>query len=125
MKTITKAGRMPFSKLSKLQNEGKIYLDESFQSNARWDVAAKQAYMYSVFVGNAVTSIILADIQSIVASLRIAFSEDNEDYNSVKIYYSAYKRYNTVNIYFVKYRYEARWRQNIEKKYLFRKTFQK
>ena len=84
MKTITKAGRMPFSKLSKLQNEGKIYLDESFQSNARWDVAAKQAYMYSVFVGNAVTSIILADIQSIVASLRIAFSEDNEDYKFFK-----------------------------------------
>ena len=75
---------MPFSKIAKLQKDGKIYLDDSFQSNMRWDTVSSQAYMTSVFLGRAVTSIILADIKSIVASLRLAFGEDNDDYKFFK-----------------------------------------
>jgi|TARA_B110000285_G_C15102276_1_gene605706 hypothetical protein len=84
MKVNTTTGTMPFSKIAKLQKDKKIYLDESFQSNARWDVASSQSYMTSVFLGRAVTSIILADIKSIVASLRLAFGEDNDDYKFFK-----------------------------------------
>jgi hypothetical protein len=84
MKVNTTTGTMPFSKIAKLQKDGKIYLDESFQSNARWDVQSSQAYMTSVFLGRAVTAIILADIKSIVASLRLAFGEDNDDYKFFK-----------------------------------------
>jgi len=84
MKVKTTTGTMPFSKIAKLQKGGKIYLDESFQSNARWDTVASQAYMSSVFLGRAVTAIILADIKSIVASLRLAFGEDNDDYKFFK-----------------------------------------
>jgi len=84
MKVNTLTGVMPFSKIAKLQKDGKIYLDESFQSNARWDIISSQAYMTSVFLGRAVTSIILADIRSIVSSLRLAFGEDNDDYKFFK-----------------------------------------
>ena len=84
MKVNTTTGTMPFSKIAKLQKDGKIYLDESFQSNARWDIISSQAYMTSVFLGRAVTSIILGDIKSIVASLRLAFGEDNDDYKFFK-----------------------------------------
>ena len=80
MKTKTQAAVMPLSKLAQLQEENKIYLDDSFQSQERWDVLQKQDYMTSVFEGRAVTSIILADIKSIVSALRLAFGEDNEDY---------------------------------------------
>jgi len=84
MKVNTTTGTMPFSKIAKLQKDGKIYLDESFQSNARWDIISSQAYMTSVFLGRAVTSIILGDIKSIVASLRLAFGENNDDYKFFK-----------------------------------------
>ena len=84
MKVNTTTATLPFSKIAQLQKDGKIYLDESFQSNARWDTVSSQAYMTSVFLGRAVTSIILADIKSIVASLRLAFGEDNDDYKFFK-----------------------------------------
>ena len=80
MRTKTKTLRVTIAKLAKLQLEKKIYLDDSFQSNERWSVAEKQDYMSSVLEGRAVTSIILADIASLVASLKLAFSETNEDY---------------------------------------------
>lgn len=46
--------------------------------------------------------------------------EHSEDYGAIKIYYTSYKRYNTINVYFVSHRYKARWK-NIEKKYLLKK----
>ena len=80
MRTITITKKMRVHKLSELQSTNKIYLDDSFQSNERWPIVQKQEYMSSVLQGRAVTSIILADINSIVASLKVRCGEDDEDY---------------------------------------------
>jgi len=84
MKTRTEPAIMSYSKLAQLQNDEEIYLDDSFQSQERWDVPQKQDYMTSVFEGRAVTSILLADTKSIVEALRLAFGVDNEDYKFFK-----------------------------------------
>ena len=80
MRTKTKTYKLSLAKLAKLQSQNKIYLDESFQSNERWDIKSKQEYMSSVLEGRAVTSIILARLDSIVPALELAFGKDNEDY---------------------------------------------
>ena len=80
MKTVTVMKTIPFKKLAGWQSEGKIYLDESFQSNARWMTIDQQLYMSSVMEGQAVTPIVLGDIRAILENLRVAFGEDDEDY---------------------------------------------
>ena len=80
MKTITVMKVITFKKLADLQSEGKIYLDESFQSNARWITIDQQLYMSSVMEGRAVTPIVLGDIRAILENLRVAFGENDEDY---------------------------------------------
>ena len=80
MRTKTTTAGVIFAKLAQYQKALKIYLDEAFQSNSRWSVTEKQDYLSSVLEGRAVTSIILADLDSIIAALSLAFGEDNEDY---------------------------------------------
>lgn len=80
MKTITVMKVITFKKLADLQSGGKIYLDESFQSNARWITIDQQLYMSSVMEGRAVTPIVLGDIRAILENLRVAFGENDEDY---------------------------------------------
>ena len=80
MRTKTKTLSVKVAKLAHLQLLSKIYLDDSFQSNERWSITEKQEYISSVLEGRAVTSIILADISSLVPSLKLAYGETNEDY---------------------------------------------
>mgnify|MGYP000704585618 FL=1 len=83
-RTETKPTQVGFSRLAYLQKYGKIYLDDSFQSEERWSDKDKQEYMASLLEGRAITSIILADLASLVAALKIAFTEENEDYKFFK-----------------------------------------
>jgi len=83
-RTETTPSQEAFSTLAYLQKNKKIYLDDSFQSQERWSDKDKQEYMASLLEGRAITSIILADLASLVAALKIAFTEENEDYKFFK-----------------------------------------
>tara|TARA_R110001583_G_scaffold130456_1_gene282197 strand:+ start:318 stop:1757 length:1440 start_codon:yes stop_codon:yes gene_type:complete len=80
VRTKTEIKKVSIAKLAKLQSNNKIYLDDSFQSYDRWSITEKQEYICSILEGRAVTSIILASIDSLCSSLKLMFGEDNEDY---------------------------------------------
>ena len=80
MRTKTQTKKVSIAKLANLQSNFKIYLDDSFQSYDRWSISEKQEYIRSILEGRAVTSIILASIDSLCSSLKLMFGEDNEDY---------------------------------------------
>lgn len=84
MRTISKPTLMTFGRLSELQREGLIYLDDAFQSNCRWTVALNQAYMKSILLGHAVTPIILGDVNSLTASCEVHYGEGSEEYKFFK-----------------------------------------
>jgi len=77
-KTVTKIVRL--RDISDYQNMNRIYLDQSFQSEKRWELSDNQDYMESAFEGRAVTPITLALIDALVVSLDLAFGKDDEDY---------------------------------------------
>lgn len=79
MRTRTQASQVELSRLAYLQKHKKIYLDDAFQSQERWNLKDKQDYMTSVLEGRAVTSIILARLKSIVDALELAYGENHED----------------------------------------------
>lgn len=84
MKTVAKSYLMTVSRLAKLQKEGKIYLDEAFQSHSRWTIALNQAYMRSVIEGQAVTPITLGKISSLLESIEIHYGPTHSDYEFFK-----------------------------------------
>ena len=68
--------------LADLQGEGKIYLDEAFQSNARWGTIQKQGYLQSVIEGRATSAITIARISDLVSSLKDNYQTEKEDYKA-------------------------------------------
>ena len=53
------------AQIAQLQKEGKIYLDEAFQSKARWGTKQKQCYITSCLLGFATGAITLGHIPSL------------------------------------------------------------
>ena len=65
MKTIVKATEITVKELADFQRNLKIYLDEAFQSNARWGTLHKQGYLQSVIEGRATSAITIARISDL------------------------------------------------------------
>ena len=66
--------------LAELMKQGKIYLDDAFQSYHRWIVELNQQYMRSLLNGKAPTPIFVADIEQCRNSIKQKFDENHEDY---------------------------------------------
>ena len=80
MKTIVKATRSRVKDVADLQRKGKIYLDEAFQSNARWGTISKQAYWQSVIEGRATSAITIARITDLRGAVEDEYGKQHEDY---------------------------------------------
>jgi len=80
MKTIVKATRSRVKDVADLQRKGKIYLDEAFQSNARWGTISKQAYWQSVIEGRATSAITIARITDLRSAVEDEYGKQHEDY---------------------------------------------
>jgi hypothetical protein len=82
VQTKVTATRQTVKQLADLQGEGKIYLDEAFQSNARWGTIQKQGYLQSVIEGRATSAITIARISDLVSSLKDNYQTEKEDYKA-------------------------------------------
>lgn len=80
MKTNTKTYTLTVSQLASLQKDTKIYLDEAFQSNTRWNTAMNQAYIKSVLEGKAITPITLGKISDLLSSIELHYGPTHSDY---------------------------------------------
>ena len=80
MKTTVKATAWPVGRLASLQKDGKIYLDDSFQSYSRWVIETNQKYMRSLLEGRAPTPITLGKISTLKDNIEISFGKDHPDY---------------------------------------------
>ena len=59
--------------LAELMKQGKIYLDDAFQSYHRWIIELNQQYMRSLLNGKAPTPIFVADIEACKKSIEQKF----------------------------------------------------
>ena len=75
MKTTVRATAWPVVRLAQLQKEGKIYLDDSFQSYSRWVLETNQKYMRSLLEGRAPTPITLGKISTLRDNIEISFGK--------------------------------------------------
>ena len=80
MKTIVKATEITVKELADLQRTLKIYLDEAFQSNARWGTLHKQGYLQSVIEGRATSAITIARISDLRSAVEDEYNKQHEDY---------------------------------------------
>lgn len=80
MKTTVRATAWPVVRLAQLQKEGKIYLDDSFQSYSRWVLETNQKYMLSLLEGRAPTPITLGKISTLRDNIEISFGKEHPDY---------------------------------------------
>ena len=80
MKPVVVANTATVKKLANLQRDGKIHLDEAFQSNARWGTIAKQAYWQSVIEGRATSAITIARITDLRSAVEDVYGQQLEDY---------------------------------------------
>jgi hypothetical protein len=80
MKTTVRATAWPVVRLAELQKEGKIYLDDSFQSYSRWVLETNQKYMRSLLEGRAPTPITLGKISTLRDNIEISFGKEHPDY---------------------------------------------
>ena len=80
MKTYAKPRTLTVSRLSSLQGDGKIYLDDAFQSNTRWGIRTKQTYIASVLEGRAITPITLGKISSLRDTVEREYGYEHEDF---------------------------------------------
>lgn len=80
MKTYAKLRTLTVSRLAYLQGEGKIYLDDAFQSNVRWSTQQKQKYIASIIEGRAITPITLGKISSLKDAVETRNGVEHEDY---------------------------------------------
>ena len=80
MKTTVRATAWPVNRLAELQSQGKIYLDDSFQSYSRWVTETNQRYMRSLLEGRAPTPITLGKISTLKDNIEISFGKEHQDY---------------------------------------------
>ena len=83
MKTIVVATTATVKKLANLQRDGKIHLDEAFQSNARWGTISKQAFWQSVIEGRATSAITIARISDLRSAVEDHYGSQHEDYENL------------------------------------------
>ena len=72
------------AQIASLQKGNRIYLDQAFQSKARWGTKQKQAFIKSCLKGLATGAITLGHIPSLKNYVKLNHGEDHEDY----IFYS-------------------------------------
>lgn len=72
------------AQIANLQKNNKIYLDQAFQSKARWGTKQKQGYINSCLKGFATGAITLGHIPSLKNYVLLNHGEDHQDY----IFYS-------------------------------------
>ena len=76
------------AQIASLQKGNRIYLDQAFQSKARWGTKQKQAFINSCLRGFATGAITLGHIPSLKNYVLLNHGEDHEDY----IFYSALEK---------------------------------
>ena len=72
--------RIPAKRIAELQNDDKIYLDLSFQSEERWNDTQRRKYVKSLFSNSCPTPIVLADVQSCMKYCEDTYGVDSADY---------------------------------------------
>tara|TARA_B100000287_G_scaffold251809_1_gene236626 strand:+ start:326 stop:1762 length:1437 start_codon:yes stop_codon:yes gene_type:complete len=82
MQTKVIATTLSVKVLAGYQGDGKIYLDEAFQSNARWGTSQKQDYLQSVIEGRATSAITIAKIKDLLSTLEDLNQKEKEDYKT-------------------------------------------
>ena len=72
--------RIPAKRIAELQNDDKIYLDLSFQSEERWNDTQRRKYVKSLLSNSCPTPIVLADVQSCMKYCEDTYGVDSADY---------------------------------------------
>lgn len=72
--------RIPAKRIAELQNDDKIYLDLSFQSEERWNDTQRRKYVKSLLSNSCPTPIVLADVQSCMKYCEDTYGIDSADY---------------------------------------------
>ena len=65
--------------LAQLQSSGKIFLDKSFQSRARWGNKQKQKFLTSCIEGFNLSAVTIAHISYLLADVKMNEGEDCDD----------------------------------------------
>lgn len=85
MRITYKAKKKTLSWLAEFQRSGKIYLDESFQSRARWSNKEKQKYLGSCLEGFNLSPVVIGHIQSLYSDACLNQGDDSEDAVAFKL----------------------------------------
>ena len=72
--------RISAKRIAELQNDDKIYLDLSFQSEERWNDTQRRKYVKSLLSNSCPTPIVLADVQSCMKYCEDTYGVDSADY---------------------------------------------
>ena len=72
--------RIPAKRIAELQNDDKIFLDLSFQSEERWNDTQRRKYVKSLLSNSCPTPIVLADVQSCMKYCEDTYGVDSADY---------------------------------------------
>ena len=72
--------RILAKRIAELQNDDKIYLDLSFQSEERWNDKQRRKYVKSLLSNSCPTPIVLADVQSCMKYCEDTYGVDSADY---------------------------------------------
>ena len=72
--------RIPAKRIAELQNDEKIHLDLSFQSEERWNDTQRRKYVKSLLSNSCPTPIVLADVQSCMKYCEDTYGVDSADY---------------------------------------------
>ena len=72
--------RILCKQLAEFQNDNKICLDLSFQSEERWNDTQRRKYINSLLSDSCPTPVVLADVKSCMEYCKKQFGDDSADY---------------------------------------------